>query len=173
MAKARPGRCYRKLERPWTRQSRKNPKLSYVKGAPPVRIRRFEVGDKTLNYDAIAYIISKSAIQVRDIALEAARVAIVNYLDKVIGKNYFLRLRVYPFHVLREHKQAAVAQADRYFQGMRKPFGRPCGNAAQVRRGTILFELHFFEKNFDYIKEAFRRAIHKLPGDYEIKLESN
>ena len=173
MAKTRPGRCYRRLERPWTRQSRKNPRLSYVKGAPPIRIRRFEMGNRNLAYDTVGYIISKSALQVRDIALEAARIAIVNYLDKAIGKNYFLKLRIYPFHVLREHKQAAVAQADRYFQGMRKPFGRPCGNAAQIKRGTILFEIHFFGKNSNYVKEAFRRAIHKLPGDYEVKFETN
>jgi large subunit ribosomal protein L10e len=167
MAKLRPGRCYRKLKRPWTRQSKKKPKKGYVKGVPALKIRRFRTG-KDRKYDLTLKLISNSDFQVRDNALEAARIAISNYLQKQVKDNFFLVLMKYPFQVLREHKQAAVAGADRYFSGMRHAFGKPGGSAVQLKKGGTLLELKIEKKNEKYAKEALRRAKSKLPGDYKI-----
>jgi len=167
MAKLRPGRCYRELKRSWTRQSKKKPKKGYVKGVPALRVRRFRTG-KEIDYDLTLKLVSNSELQVRDNALEAARVAVSNYLQKQIKDNFFLTLVRYPFHVLKEHKQAAVAGADRYFSGMRRAFGKPCGSAVQLRKGDCLFELRIDSKNKKYAMEALRRAKTKLPGDYKI-----
>ena len=166
MAKLRPGRCVREKKRPWTRESRKKPREGYVKGVPPTRIRRFVTGTKK-EYDMSFYLVSNSDLQVRDNALEAARVAISNYLQKNIKQNFYLVLRKYPFQVLREHKQAAVAGADRFFSGMRHAFGKPAGRAVILNKGEILFELKIDKKHEKLAKEAFKRATAKLPGDYK------
>ncbi|OYT42697.1 MAG: 50S ribosomal protein L16 [Candidatus Aenigmarchaeota archaeon ex4484_56] len=170
MAKLRPSRCYRTLKRPWTRQSKKKPRISYVKGVPNTRIRRYVTGINKV-YDSKYFIVSKDSLQVRDNAIEAARVAISNYLQKHLKQNFYLILRKYPFHVLREHKQAAVAGADRYFSGMRHAFGKPCGQAVQLYKNNILFELRIDKKNDKLAREALKRAIAKLPGGYTIVVE--
>lgn len=166
MAKLRPARCTREKKRPWTRQSRKKPKIGYVKGVPQTKIRRFVTGTRK-DYEKTFYLVSKSNLQIRDNSIEAARVAISNYLQKNLKQNFYLVLRKYPFQVLREHKQAAVAGADRFFSGMRHAFGKPAGRAVILNKGEILFELKIDKKYEKLAKEAFKRATAKLPGDYK------
>jgi large subunit ribosomal protein L10e len=167
MAKLRPARCYRVKKRPWTRQSRKKPRKGYVRGVPNLKIRRFRTGKREA-YDTTYHIIGKSDLQVRDNAMESARIAMTNYLQKNIKNSFYLIIRKYPFQVLREHKQAAVAGADRFFSGMRHAFGKPAGSCVQMSPGEVLFELRADRKNYPLVKEAFRRAKMKLPGDYEL-----
>jgi len=167
MAKLRPARCTREKKRPWTRQSRKKPKIGYVKGVPQTKIRRFVTGTRK-DYEKTFYLVSKSNLQIRDNSIEAARVAISNYLQKNLKQNFYLVLRKYPFQVLREHKQAAVAGADRFFSGMRHAVGKPAGQAVLIKNGDILFELRIDKKYEKLAKEAFKRATAKLSGDYKI-----
>jgi large subunit ribosomal protein L10e len=167
MAKLRPAKCIREKKRPWTRQSRKKPRRGYVKGVPQTKIRRFVTGTRA-NYEKTFYLIGKSNLQLRDNALEAARVTISNYLQKNVKQSFYLVLRKYPFQVLREHKQAAVAGADRFFSGMRYAFGKPAGQAVLLNKNDILFELKIDKQYEKVAKEAFRRAKSKLSGDYEV-----
>ena len=113
-------------------------------------------------------LVSLSDLQVRDNSLEAARVAVSNYLQKEIKDNFYLVLIKYPFQVLREHKQAAVAGADRYFSGMKHAFGKPAGRAVQLNKNNVLFELNLYPRHEKFGREALRRAISKLPGNYRI-----
>src|SRR3989304_8119114 len=138
----RPGRCYRRLERPYTRQSRKTPRKGYVKGVPKPKITEFELGTKGV-YDNALFLVSERDVQIRHNALEASRVTAVQLLEKNIGKGgvFFLKIRVYPHHVLRENALATGAGADRFQQGMRQSFGKPIGTAAQVREGQALMEI--------------------------------
>lgn len=170
MAKLRPARCYRIKKRPWTRQSRKRPKKGYVRGVPALKIKRFRAGQRA-DYDQIFFLVCNSDLQIRDNALESARIAVSNYLQKTIKQDYYLVLRKYPFQVIREHKQAAVAGADRFFSGMRRSFGKPGGNAVQLKPGEVLFELRASKKNEAFIKEAFKRAKAKMPGEYLTLIE--
>ncbi|MBN2095506.1 MAG: 50S ribosomal protein L16 [Candidatus Aenigmarchaeota archaeon] len=170
MAKLRPARCYRVKKRSWTRQSKKRPKKGYVRGVPALKLKRFRTGQR-LTYDHVFRIVSDSDIQVRDAALESARIAMSNYLQKNIKQEFYLVLRKYPFQVLREHKQAAVAGADRFFSGMRRAFGKPCGSAVMLKPGEVLFELRTNKKNGTVVKEAFRRAKAKMPGEYSLVAE--
>jgi len=170
MVKLRPARCYRVKKRPWTRVSKRRPKKGYVRGVPSVKVKRFRTGQRA-DYDQIYYVICNSDLQVRDNALEAARIAMSNYLQKNIKTDFYLVLRKYPFQVIREHKQAAVAGADRFFSGMRRSFGKPGGSAVMLKPGEVLFELRANKKNFLVIKEAVRRAKAKMPGAYELVAE--
>lgn len=160
----RPAKCYRKLERPNTRQSRKKPKRGYVKGVPESRIHRFEMGAKGKEFPVKAYLVSERGVQIRHNALEAARMAANKYLDKTIGnENYFMKILVYPHHVLRENPLATGAGADRFQTGMRKSFGKPIGTAAQVKPGQNLMEIRFPEGKEGEAKLALKRAAAKFP----------
>jgi len=104
--------------------------------------------------------------------LEAARLAAGKYAMKKIGGNNFkLKVRIYQHHILREHKMAVGAGADRISQGMRKAFGKPVGRAAQVFPGTKIMSIWIKPEHFEFGKEALRRASHKLPTPTRIIVE--
>ncbi len=168
----RPARCYRKIERPYTRYAVRVPEKNYIGGVPGLRIRKFVTGDPNIKADTAYYLVADTAVQVRENALEAARMAINRYLEKTLGpKKYFLRLRVYPHHVLRENKQLTGAGADRMQKGMKLAFGKPIGRAAQVFPGTIVFEVKADRQYERIVKEAFRRGKMKLTGKYHVEIK--
>lgn len=166
----RPGRCVRRVKRPWTRVSKKKPKESYVAGVPYSRIRIFEMGNKDKEFEANLWLISKNHVQMRDNALEAARVSANKFLQRSIGsENYFFKILIYPHQILREHAIATGAGADRYSMGMRKAFGRPKGRAAIVNEGQKVMWLRLNEKNLKVGKDALKRASNKLPTPCKIE----
>nr|KJR71795.1 MAG: 50S ribosomal protein L10e [Vulcanisaeta sp. AZ3] len=158
----RPGRCYRRLKRPYAR-------TEYIPGAPYVQIPRFELGNTKLKerarFDYIVELISEEAGQIRANALEAARQMAYKYLSKYVGDpNFYLKITTYPFNVIRENKMLAMAGADRLQQGMRLAFGVPTGRAARIMKsGTVVMHLEIEGKNLNHAKEAFKRASSKLP----------
>jgi large subunit ribosomal protein L10e len=166
----RPGRAYRRIHRPYTRQSQKKPRKGYIKGVPKPKITEFELGTKG-EYEHKLVLLSKNAVQIRHNALESARIAAVQTLEKNLGKGatYFLKVRIYPHHVLRENALATGAGADRFQQGMRQSFGKPIGTAAQVRVGQPLMEVR--TNNADVGKMALKKASHKLPTPCRIVVE--
>lgn len=171
MAK-RPGRTVRKMERPYTRVSRRKPRKSYAVGVPHSRIHVFEMGNKKKKFDTNMLLVSNKSVQIRDISLESARVVSNKFLEKTLGtENYFLKVLVYPHHVLREHSLATGAGADRFSSGMRKAFGKPSGLAAQVKKGQQLFMLKIDKKSSEVGRKALKRANLKLPTTCTIKLK--
>jgi len=165
----RPGRCYHSLKKkPYTRISIHRPRISYVKGVPANKIHQFEVGKKG-KYPLIFFLEAKYDIQIRSNSLEAARVSITKYLTKHLGENeFFLKVLVYPHHVLRENSMATGAGADRFSEGMRHSFGRPIGQAARVRSGQRILVVQAPENSMEIVKESLRRATTKLPGECRI-----
>ena len=165
----RPGRCYHTLKKkPYTRISVHKPRISYVKGVPASKIHQFEVGSKG-NYPLKFFIESESDVQIRSNSLEAARVSATKYLTKHIGENaFFLKILVYPHHVLRENSMATGAGADRFSEGMRHSFGKPIGQTARVKAGQKILVVQAPENSTKIVKEALRRAITKLPGNCKI-----
>lgn len=161
----RPGRTLKKLKRPYTRESKKKPRKSYVVGVPHPRIHVFEMGNKKGSFDVSVYLVSKDDVQIRSNALEASRIVAHKYLEKNLGpENYMFKILVYPHHVLREHSIATGAGADRFSQGMRKSFGRPSGKAAMVKRGQKIFVARVKDtsQNIKTVREALKRASSKI-----------
>lgn len=172
MARLRPARCYREFERPYTRKSRYREKNYIRGGVPHPRIRTFEMGNKNGEFDTVLYLISKQNVQIRDVSLEAARLAANRTLEKKIGKmNYYLWVRKYPHHVLRWNPLATGAGADRFQKGMRKAYGKPIGIAARVKKGSIVMELRIRRENLEIGKYALKLASIKMPGRFEIVVE--
>lgn len=160
----RPAKCYRKIERPYTRQSKRKPKLSYVKGAPSIKIRKFELGNPKKQFPLRYGLFVKEDVQIRHNALEAVRVALNKVLEKNLGKeNYFAKILVYPHHVLRENVLATGAGADRFQTGMRLAFGKVIGTAAQVKQGQQIVEVRANKGAEDVVKKALKVASSKVP----------
>jgi len=164
MAK-KPARMFRKLERPYTRKE-------YVDSIPGLRLRQFEMGNKKGSFPVKLTLVAEESVQIRDCALEAARIAANRYIARNVGSsNFFLKVRIYPHHILREHKMAVGAGADRISQGMRKAFGKPVGLAARVMPGTKIMSLWVKPEGFEAAKTALKRAGQKLPTPTKIIVE--
>jgi large subunit ribosomal protein L10e len=160
----RPARCYRKPERPYTRQSKRRPRKGYVKGVPYPKITKFETGNAKKEFSARALLIAQDDVQIRHNALEASRVSTNRILLNELGDdNYFMKVLIYPHHVMRENPLATGAGADRYQTGMRLSFGNPIGLAARVKAGQKIIEIRFNKGKEQTVKKALRIASSKLP----------
>ena len=167
----RPGRTTRKMEKPYTRVSKKAPRKSYVVGVPVPKIHQFEMGNRTGEYDTALYLVAKQSVQIRHNALEAARVVTTKFLEKMLGTNYFLKILLFPHHVIREKPIATGAGADRYSQGMRLSFGQPAGTAVQIKEGQRLIVLRIKKENLEVGKKALKKAGLKISTPVRIEVE--
>jgi large subunit ribosomal protein L10e len=168
MAKLRKFVCYRGIDRPNTRKS-KFRKKSFVRGNPAVKIVKFNFGNLTAQFPIRIDLRTKETLQIRDNALEASRMTCVKLLETALGKNGFrLQVRVYPHHVFREHALASGAGADRFSTGMAHSFGKPTGNACQLKAKQIIMSVYLPEANAVTAREALRKARNKLPMDCSV-----
>ncbi len=160
----RPGKCYSRLKRPNTRVSKHKPRKSYVKGVPYPKIRSFESGKAKAEYSVKAHLVTKDAVQIRHNALESARISTNKVLEGTLGAGmYFMKILVFPHHVLRDNPIATGAGADRYQTGMRLSFGRPTSSAARVKKGQKIIEVHVSPGKEDVAKKALKIASSKIP----------
>lgn len=165
----RPAKCYTKLERPYTRQSRRRPRKGYVKGVPEVKIHRFEEGSRKPEFTLKFNLVVDRPVQLRDNMLESMRISTGKAITKVIGEgNFFLKVLVYPHHVLRENALSTGAGADRFQSGMRQSFGRPAGSAARVMRDQAILEVRSLPEHEMAIKKAIRTIFCKVPAPVRI-----
>ncbi len=168
MVKLRKFAAYQNLERPYTRIS-KYTKKNFVRGGfPALKITKFDMGTPQKQYDAVILLNSNVSMNVRQNSLEAARMTSNRVLEKTLGKEYHLRVKVYPFHVLRENALASGAGADRLSTGMKLAYGKPVGTAARVREGQTLMELRLNKVNLRVGREALQRAAKKFPCSCKI-----
>lgn len=153
----KPARMYRKVEgQVYTRRE-------YMGGIPTCRVTQFDTGNVRGTFGWSLTLGTEEAAQVRDIALESARVSAVRVLEKAAPNEYHLKVRRFPHQVLREHKMAMGAGADRISDGMRRAFGKPVGRAVRAGIGTELLTVYTTETHLADAKEALRKASHKLP----------
>ena len=171
MARIRKFAAYQGLERPYTRIS-KYTKKNFVRGGfPHMKVIKFDMGNPRKEYDNVIKLNSKSSMNVRHNALESARMTSNRLLEKTIGKEYHLRIKVYPFHVLRENPLASGAGADRMSTGMKKSYGKSIGCAARVKEGQTLIEVRINKANIKLGKLALERASKKFPCSCKVMVE--
>ena len=154
----RPGHCYRKADRPPFVRRR------YIHRQAASRIVSFDMGNTKEEFEAELSLVGLERCQIRHQALEAARIASNRHMTKIAGrKNYHLRIRVKPYHYLRENKMIAGAGADRVQDGMRKAYGKVIGVAARVKPNQSPITIRV---NRDHIKtamKALKKAAPKMP----------
>ncbi len=172
MARLRKFVAYRRVDRKaYTRYS-KYKKHSFVKAKPHCRIARFNTGDPKKKFEKVFHLQSKDTVQIRDNALEAARISCNRTMEKVLGKTgFYLTMRVYPHHIMRENPLAAGAGADRLSTGMAHAFGKPIGIAVRVKQGQPIFSLRTDGSNHLLAKRALKKASQKLPCKCSIAVE--
>jgi len=165
----------KKYARPYTRRSVVKSK-NYIKAIPPQKIVKLRMGDSS-GFEAgkFKYIITLSSaenLQIRDLALEASRQYVHKVLEETCAGQYFLELKVYPHHIVREHKVAAGAGADRMAIGMAHSFGMTIGRSAFVKEKQPIFVAAVMtEKIMRATIHAFSQIKSKLPCHCLISVE--
>lgn len=169
----RPARAFRDADKvAWTRYSRSKPRKSYIKAMPHEDLHQFRMGEMKDDFDTVIHLVSEQDIIVRDNAIESARQTANKYIEAHMAGAYYLIVRVFPHHVVRENKMISGAGADRLQKGMRRAFGRPTDRAARLNVGTELFTIYTYSSNAEHVKNAFARAQRKLSGSYRLKTEA-
>lgn len=141
-------------------------------GVPASRISTFDIGNMSGEFPITVSLRVKEPCQVRHTSLEAARIAANRALTKKASPTAFhLKIRVYPHIVLREHKMATGAGADRVSGGMRAAFGKAVGTAARVQAGTAIMTIRVTPQAFPIAKEALWKASMKLPSPCYMDIE--
>jgi large subunit ribosomal protein L10e len=173
MAKLRKFVAYRRLERPYTRRSKFREK-SYIKANPVLKVVRYDMGNPKKKFEFTLHLISRISLQIRHNAIESARQTGNKILEEDAGKNgYYMKIRMFPHHILRENPLASGAGADRMSTGMQLSFGKPIGAAARVKEGQTMFEIGVDKPHLEVGKEAMRRIKHKLPCKTSLKIVEN
>ncbi len=163
-----------KQQRAYTRIAINVPDRNYIGAAPQLKIRQFNMGNPTLKYDTVADLIVEEAIDIRDNAIESVRSTANRKLVKDLGKDaYFMKVRVFPSHIMRENKQAQGAGADRVSQGMTLAFGIPIGRTVRVRAGQAIYSVLCFESQKPIVKEALMRAKAKFPCSVHVNFHND
>ena len=171
MAKLRKFAAYQKLERPYTRVSKYTTKNFVRGGFPHMNVIHFDMGDPSKEFDTVIQLKSTRAMNIRSNALESSRMTSNRLLERTLGKKeYHLRIKVYPHHVLRENALASGAGADRLSTGMKKSYGKSIGCAARVKEGQVLVEVRVNKANTKVGKEAMSRASKKFPCSCKINV---
>jgi large subunit ribosomal protein L10e len=171
MARLRPGRtCRTPNSQSWARYSQKKPRKNYIRALPHTSIQIFDMGKDKPEYTTKIMLVTDQPIQLRSNALEAARQVANKHLEAAIPLGYYLKLLVYPHNVIREHKMAAGAGADRVSRGMSLAFGRPISVAARMRAGQSIFMVKTIAENRAPAVDALKRAAAKLSGTYKVRL---
>lgn len=176
MAALRKASSYsRKRTRPYTRKSKRQQK-SYIKVIPHNKIVKYNMGNlqahnlgKFKNY---VRLISTEKILIRDNSVESCRQLLNKTLDRKVPGRYYLEVRIYPHHILRNNKTAAGAGADRLSTGMSHSFGVVEGRAAIVPAGKDIFLVTVeAESDVKSVREAMTMVKAKLPGRTKINFQ--
>lgn len=161
----KPARMYTKISGPaYTRRD-------FMGGVPYPKITTFTHGNQKRDFPIEFRMIAEESCQIRHSALEAARISINRKVSESLGlDNYFFQIRPYPHHVIREHKMATGAGADRISSGMRNAFGKPVGTAARVHANDIIMVARVTPEGAKQMKEALHKASIKLPTPCRIEI---
>jgi len=136
----------------------------YMRGIPGSKIVKFTMGNTGKQFPVKVELINLKLGQIRHNSLESARIAANRLLELKLGTdNYLMKVIPFPHIVLREHKRINVAQADRFQEGMKSPYGKPTGTAARIDRGEPLIVIEVEKDGVDVAKEALERAAAKFP----------
>jgi large subunit ribosomal protein L10e len=127
------------------------------------------MGETAGDFEVELSLIGLEKCQIRHQALEAARIATNRHLTKFIGrKNYHFRVRVKPYHYLRENKMISGAGADRVQDGMRRAWGKVIGVAARVDRNQPLLTIRTNPQNIRQAMKGLKKAAPKFPTPCKI-----
>jgi large subunit ribosomal protein L10e len=146
----------------------------FMGGIPGSKIVKFTMGNTGKKFPMRVELINLMHGQIRNNSLESARIAANRQLELQLGHDlYVMKVVPFPHIVLREHKRINVAQADRFQEGMKRPYGKPTGTAARVKRGEPLIVIEVEQEGVEIAREALKRAMDKFPVPSRIFVREN
>jgi len=146
----------------------------FMGGIPGNKIVKFTMGNTGKKFPMRVELINLEHGQIRNNSLESARIAANRQLELELGTElYAMKVIPFPHIVLREHKRVNVAQADRFQEVMKRPYGKPTGTAARVKRGEPLIVIEVEQEGIAVAKEALKRAMDKFPVPSRIFVSEN
>lgn len=146
----------------------------FMGGIPGSKIVKFTMGNTGKKFPMRVELINLEHGQIRNNSLESARIAANRQLELLLGHDlYTMKVIPFPHIVLREHKRVNVAQADRFQEGMKSPYGKPTGTAARVKRGDPLIVIEVEQAGVEVAKNALKRAMDKFPVPSRIFVREN
>ncbi len=165
----------KKNNRPYTRVSKVKSK-SYIKVVPPNKIVKYNIGNqKAFEEGKFPYVLrlaTDETLVIKDLAIESGRQVLTKHLETNLPNKFYLWVKIYPHHILRNNKAAAGAGADRLSTGMKQSFGIVEGRAAQVLAGQTLFMVACdSEIATRIVRNAFSMTKSKLPCKTRITFE--
>lgn len=169
MATVRRAKAYSKRKPIVNTRHSKRQQFSYIKAVPHQKIVKFNMGDAKAfgegKFNIKMTLLSCENIQIRDIALEAARQSIHKDLANLLQKNYFLRCNAFPHNILRNNRVfSGASKGERVQTGMTLSFGTPEGRAAVIKKQHPIFTVYFnSEVNIPKIRKFFLKIAPKLP----------
>jgi large subunit ribosomal protein L10e len=172
MTRLRPARTFRFIfSQAWARYSQKKPRKNYIRAKPHTSLLVFNMGVDKQDFDTVFTLTTKQPIQLRSNSIESARQMINKHMELTAPGDFYFKVLVYPHMIIREHKMATGAGADRISQGMSHAFGKPVSVAARLKEGQPVFMVKTRAKNAPHVREAFRRGSSKLSGLYKLNME--
>ena len=164
-----------KKARPFTRVS-KSKNRAYIKVNPNNKIAKYQQGSgKDFREGKHKYMVkltTENRVQVRDLALEASRMLVTKMMEQKAQGQFYLRLKVYPHHLLRDNKTAAGAGADRLSTGMTHSYGIIAGRVALMKPGKEIFTISCANDKVARIaRDSLRKVKPKIPGKTKISFE--
>jgi large subunit ribosomal protein L10e len=166
--------CYsRRPTVPFTRKSKFKGK-SYIKMVPNVHLTKMRMGDlkgyAAGKYKTILIVRTKHFVQLRDNSLEAVRQFLNRFLAEKVGKDFYLEVKPYPHHIIRENKMLTGAGADRMQTGMALSFGKSTGRACLLKMGDPIFIIGINgAKNEAYARELIGSSRARMPCTLHIE----
>ncbi|PIN94151.1 hypothetical protein COU54_00075 [Candidatus Pacearchaeota archaeon CG10_big_fil_rev_8_21_14_0_10_31_24] len=164
-----------KRARPFTRVSKTKHK-AYIKVNPNNKIAKYQQGSgkdfREGKHFFMVKLIAEQGVQIRDLALEASRMFVTKMLESKFPGQFYLRLKVYPHHLLRDNKTAAGAGADRLSTGMTHSYGIIAGRVAMVKPGKEIFTVSCTtDKVARIARDSLAKVKPKIPGRTRVSFE--
>ena len=161
----------------YTRKSSRVKSKNYIKTVPNQRVTKFNMGNVPAyqrgEYKNTITMSSEINVQIRDMALEAARQFLNNKIAKSLMTNYYLACKPYPHQVIRENKTfSGGSKGERVQSGMSHSFGTTMYRSARIKMGEPIFVAAYpNKKDTELIRNLFKSVSSKVPCKVRIVYE--
>jgi ribosomal protein L16/L10AE len=161
----------------YTRKSTKVKSKNYIKAVPNQKVTKFNMGNVSDfnkgRFKNFIYVSSEINVQIRDMALEAARQFLNNKLTKHFMENYYLACKPYPHQIIRENKTfSGGSKGERVQSGMSHSFGTTMYRSACVKAGDPIYIIGFEDKKeVAFVRDLCKSVSSKLPCKVKIIYE--
>jgi large subunit ribosomal protein L10e len=143
-------------------------------GLSQTRILSFRQGTLKSNKYFTVKLITTKKVRLTETCIESLRVSINRKLGNNLGRSqYVLIINKYPHQILRHHRLASGAGADRVSQGMRLAFGHPLIRAINFKENSVVLQVIITNpNNLQYVKKYLKDSSKKSPIKMKVYADS-